>query len=320
MTNKNKMVRNKITIVGAGMVGAQAAYWAALKELGNIVLIDVEEGIPEGKALDLLQAGPIAKFDANIIGGTDYELTKNSDIIIITAGIPRKPGMTRQDLISTNAKIVKDVITKAKKHSPNAKYVMVTNPLDAMTYLAKQLLKLPREKVMGQAGVLDSGRMSAFVAQALGVSKKDVHSTVLGSHGEAMVPLPRYTTVSGIPITELLPKNKIDAIVKRTIKGGAEIVNLLKKGSAFYAPGAAVIAMAESILRDQKRVLPCSAFLQGEYGVKNVYAGVPAVLGSKGLERVIELELNSSEKKQFSSAVEKLKAVQKTVDVFLRGK
>ena len=312
------MARKKITIVGAGMVGAQAAYWAAIKELGDIVLIDVMEGIAKGKALDLLESGPIAKFDVNITGGKDYKLTKKSDLVIVTAGVPRKPGMTREQLININAKIVKDICSKAKKHSPNAVYIIVTNPLDAMTYLAKQVLKLPAKRVIGQAGVLDSGRMSTFIAQELKVSVKKVKSVVLGSHGEAMVPLPRYSTVGKTPITKLLSQSKINAIVKRTIKGGAEIVNLLKTGSAFYAPGAAVIAMAESILRNQRRVMPCSAWLQGEYGVQDCYVGVPVVLGKKGIERIIELKLNSNEKKQFDAALSKLKTMQKTVDVFLK--
>lgn len=312
------MARNKITIIGAGMVGAQAAYWAALKELGDIVLVDIEEGIPKGKALDLLQAGTIAKFDVAITGGRNYALTKNSDVVIVAAGVPRKPGMTREQLIEINAKIVMNVVLEASTHSPNAIYIMVTNPLDAMTYLAKKVLRLPRERVVGQAGVLDSGRMSAFVAEALDVSAKDVFSMVLGSHGEFMVPLPRYSTVAGIPVTELLPKQRISVLVQRTIKGGEEIVNLLKTGSAFYAPGAAVIAMAESILRDQKRLLSCSAWLQGEYGVRDCFAGVPVVLGSKGIERIVELKLNNAEKKQFASAIAKLKEAQKTVDRFMR--
>lgn len=312
------MARKKIAIVGAGMVGAQVALLAALKELGDIVLIDIEEGIPRGKGLDLLEAGPVAKFDVSITGGKDYALTKNADLVLVTAGIPRKPGMTREELITVNAKIIKDVVTKASKYSPNAFYLIMTNPLDAMTYLAKKLLKLPRERVIGQAGVLDAGRMSTFIAEALQVSARDVSSMVLGSHGQAMVPLPRYSTVSGIPVTELLPKTKIDAIVQRTIKGGEEILNLLQKGSAFYAPATALIAMAESILRNQKRILPCSVWLQGEYGVKDCCAGVPVVIGSNGMERIIELKLDADEKKQFVAAVEKLKAMQKTVDGFLR--
>lgn len=285
----------KISIIGAGQVGATAALWAASKELGDVILMDIVEGMPKGKALDLLEAGPIEGFDSGVTGCNDYEATANSDVVVITAGVPRKPGMSREDLLSTNRAIIEEVVGRVVERSPEAFLLMVSNPLDTMTYLAKQVSGFPKERVMGQAGVLDSTRFRTFVAEELGVSVKDTQALVLGGHGDQMVPLPRYCTVAGIPITELIPAGRIEQIVDRTRKGGGEIVALLKTGSAYYAPGAAVIQMAEAILRDKKRVLPCSAYLEGEYGLEDVYFGVPVVLGQNGVEKVIEVPLTEEE-------------------------
>lgn len=291
------MRRNKVTIVGAGNVGATCAHWIASKELADVVLVDIVEGMPQGKALDLLQAGPVEGFDLHIVGTNGYEETKGSDVVVITSGVPRKPGMSRDDLLSTNKKIVGDVSTQVAKHSPDAIVIVVSNPLDAMCHVAYHVTKFPRERVLGMAGVLDTARYKTFIAMELGVSVEDVHGMVLGGHGDTMVPLPRHTSVGGIPLTELLPKEKIDAIVKRTANGGAEIVSLLKTGSAYYAPAASVVAMVESILKDKKRVLPCAALLRGEYGYENLFIGVPCVLGARGLEKVVEMKLDEHEKK-----------------------
>ncbi len=304
------MRRAKISIIGAGNVGATTAHWAASKELGDIVLVDIVEGMPQGKALDLLEASPIEDFDCNIIGTNSYDETADSDIVVITAGLARKPGMSREDLLAKNKEIVSGVVNEVVKRSPNCFMIMVSNPLDAMTYLAKKLSGFPKERVFGMAGVLDTARFRTFVAMELNVSVEDTQALVLGGHGDDMVPLPRYCTVSGVPITELLSKEKIDRIVERTRKAGGEIVALLKTGSAYYSPAAAVVQMVEAILKDKKRILPCAAYLEGEYGLNDIYFGVPVKLGSKGVEAIIEVSLTDEEKK----AVEKsAQAVRKTI-------
>jgi malate dehydrogenase len=301
------MGRKKISIIGAGFVGATAAHWAAAKELGDIVLVDILEGIPQGKALDLFESAPIEGFDSNVIGTNTYEETKGSDIVIITSGIPRKPGMSREDLLDINRKIIESVVAEVTAKSPNAILIMVTNPLDTMTYLALKKSGLPRERVMGMAGVLDTARYRAFIAMELGVSVEDIQALLLGGHGDEMIPLPRYTTVSGIPLSQLLPKEKIDKLVDRARKGGGEIVNLLKTGSAFYAPSAGAIQMAEAILKDKKRILPCCVYLNGEYGLKDICFGVPVKLGEKGVESIIELDLTEEEKGLVAKSAESVK-------------
>jgi len=288
-------MRPKISIIGAGFVGSTAAHWIASKELGDVVLVDIIEGVPQGKGLDLLQAGPIEGFDVKIAGTNDYSATAGSDIIVVTSGAPRKPGMSREDLIRVNADITRDCISKAAPLSPNAVIIMVNNPLDTMTYLAKQVSGFPKNRVMGQAGILDTARYRTFIAMETGVSVEDIQAMLMGGHGDEMVPLPRFTTISGIPVTEFISKERLDAIVDRTRKGGGEIVNLLKTGSAYYAPSAATVQMVEAILRDKKRVLPCSCYLEGEYGLNDIYFGVPCVLGAGGVERVLELPLNDEE-------------------------
>ena len=288
-------MRPKISIIGAGFVGSTAAHWIASKELGDVVLVDIIEGVPQGKGLDLLQAGPIEGFDVKITGTNDYSATADSDIIVVTSGAPRKPGMSREDLIRVNADITRDCISKAAPLSPNAIIIMVNNPLDTMTYLAKQVSGFPKNRVMGQAGILDTARYRTFIAMEAGVSVEDIQAMLMGGHGDEMVPLPRFTTISGIPVTEFISKERLDAIVDRTRKGGGEIVNLLKTGSAYYAPSAATVQMVEAILRDKKRVLPCSCYLEGEYGLNDIYFGVPCVLGAGGVERVLELPLNDEE-------------------------
>ncbi|MGB9690611.1 MAG: malate dehydrogenase [Candidatus Sumerlaeaceae bacterium] len=290
------MPRKKITIVGAGNVGATAAHWAAAKELGDIVLVDIVEGIPQGKALDLLEAGPVELFDSRIVGTNNYQDTANSDVVIITAGIARKPGMSRDDLQKTNAGIVKNVAEQAVKYSPDAIFIVVSNPLDVMAYVTYKVTGLPRSRVVGMAGILDTARYRAFIAQEVGVSVEDIQALVLGGHGDDMVPLASYTTISGIPLSQFLPKERIDALVQRTRDGGIEIVNYLKTGSAYYAPSAAAVQMAEAILKDKKRLLPCSAYLQGEYGLSEVYVGVPVVLGENGIERIVEVALTDEER------------------------
>jgi malate dehydrogenase len=289
--------RNKITVVGAGNVGATAAHWLASKELGDVVLVDIMEGVPQGKSLDLAQAAPIEGFDARMVGSTsDYALTKDSDVVIITAGLPRKPGMSRDDLLKTNADIVTKVVDQVVKFSPNSILIIVSNPLDAMCQVAFKRSGFPKHRVIGMAGVLDSARMRCFLAEALDVSVENVTAFVLGGHGDTMVPLPRYSTCAGIPVTELLPKDQLDAIVKRTANGGAEIVSLLKTGSAYYAPSAAAVEMTEAILKDKKKILPCAAYLEGEYGVNGLYVGVPCKLGANGLEQIIEINLMTEER------------------------
>lgn len=300
----------KVTVVGAGNVGATAAQRLAEKELCDVVLVDIVEGVPQGKALDLTEAAPIEKHDAKLIGANSYEDTAGSDIVIITAGIPRKPGMSRDDLISTNAGIIKSVTQQIAKYSPDAILIIVSNPLDAMCHVAFDASGFPKSRVLGMAGVLDSARFRAFIAMELNVSVENTHAFVLGGHGDTMVPLPRYSTVAGIPITELMSQDRIDALVKRTANGGAEIVGLLKTGSAYYAPASAAVEMAESILKDKKKVLPCAAYLQGEYGINDLYIGVPVKLGKNGIEQVIEITLTDDEKAALmksAAAVQELK-------------
>ena len=301
------MGRKKISIIGAGFVGATAAHWAAEKELGDVILVDILEGIPQGKALDLFEASPIEGFDARVIGTNSYEETKDSDVVIITSGVPRKPGMSREDLLEINKKIIESVVSEVVKKSPKAILIMVTNPLDTVTYLAFKKSGFPKERVMGMAGVLDTARFRAFIAMELGVSVEDIQTLLLGGHGDEMVPLPRYTTVSGIPLSQLLPKETIDRLVDRTRKGGGEIVNLLKTGSAFYAPSAGAIQMAEAILKDKKRILPCCVYLNGEYGLKDICFGVPIKLGAKGVESIIELQLTQEEKALVAKSAESVK-------------
>jgi malate dehydrogenase len=289
-------MEKKVTVVGAGNVGATAAQRLAEKELCDVVLVDIVEGVPQGKALDLTEAAPIEKHDAKLTGTNGYEATAGSDIVIITAGIPRKPGMSRDDLISTNAGIIKNVTRQVVAHSPNTILIIVSNPLDAMCHVAFEESGFPKQRVLGMAGVLDSARFRAFIAMELNVSVENTHAFVLGGHGDTMVPLPRYSTVAGIPITELMTQERIDALVTRTANGGAEIVSLLKTGSAYYAPASAAVEMAEAILKDKKKVLPCAAYLQGEYGINDLFIGVPVKLGKSGIEQVIEITLTESEK------------------------
>lgn len=291
-----KHTRKKITVVGAGFVGSTCAHWAAAKELGDVVLVDINDGAAKGKALDLFEASPVENFDSRITGTADYKETANSDVVIITAGIPRKPGMSRDDLLSTNSKIMKDVCKGIKQYSPQSTVIVVSNPLDAMAYVALKELDFPRERVIGMAGVLDGARFRSFIAEELNCSVKDVQAFVLGGHGDTMVPMPRHCSVGGVPLLEILPKARVDALVDRTRNGGAEIVGLLKTGSAYYAPSASAVQMAESILRDQKRILPCAAYLQGEYGIRDLFIGVLCKLGGGGLEQVIEIKLNDEER------------------------
>ncbi|CAA9582720.1 MAG: Malate dehydrogenase [uncultured Thermomicrobiales bacterium] len=288
---------NKVTVVGAGNVGATTAQRVAEKELARrVVMVDVAEGVPQGKGLDQWQSAPIEGFDARVVGTNGYDETADSDIVVITAGIARKPGMSRDDLLNTNAGIVKQVSENIKRTSPDAIVIMVSNPLDVMAYVAKEVTGFPRERVLGMAGVLDTGRYRAFLAEALDVSVRDIQAMVLGGHGDTMVPLVSYTSVSGIPVTQLMPREQLDAIVTRTRNGGAEIVKYLKTGSAYYAPSSGAVQMVEAIVRDQKRILPCAAYLQGEYGMEGLFLGVPCKLGRGGLEQVIEVELTNDER------------------------
>jgi malate dehydrogenase len=308
------MARNKIALVGAGQIGGTLALLSGLKELGDIALFDIVEGIPQGKALDIVQSSPVQGFDAKLAGGNSYSVIKGADVVIVTAGIPRRPGMSRDDLLDTNSKVMQAVGEGIKKYCPKAFVICITNPLDAMVWVLQQATGLPTNMVVGMAGVLDSARFRFFLAEELGVSVEDVTAFVLGGHGDTMVPMVRYTTVAGVPLPDLvkmgwITKKRVDEIVARTRGGGGEIVGLMKTGSAFYAPAAAAIAMAESYLRDKKRVLPCAAYLNGEYGVKGLYVGVPAVIGAGGLERVVELQLNASEKKTLDKSVAAVKGL-----------
>ena len=294
----------KVTVVGAGHVGATAAQRLAEKELCDVVLVDIIEGIPQGKSLDLTEAAPIEKHDAHLTGTNDYGATAGSDIVIITAGIPRKPGMSRDDLISTNAGIMKSVTKSVCEHSPETILIIVSNPLDAMCHVAYEASGFPKNRVLGMAGVLDSARFRAFIAMELDVSVENTHAFVLGGHGDTMVPLPRFSTVAGIPITELMPADRIDALVDRTANGGAEIVSLLKTGSAYYAPASAAVEMAESILKDKKKILPCAVYLEGEYGFQDLFIGVPVKLGTNGVEEIIEITLTDAEKAALAKSAE----------------
>jgi len=300
-------MRKKVSIVGAGNVGATAAHWIASKELADVVLIDIMEGVPQGKALDLLQAMPVEKRDSAILGTNDYADTANSDIVVITAGIPRKPGMSRDDLLNTNYKIMQDVVGKVVKYSPNCIIIVVSNPLDAMAQAAFKLSGFSRNRVLGMAGVLDSARFSTFIAQELNVSVENVTAFVLGGHGDTMVPLPRYSTVAGIPITELIEPAKLAALVERTANGGAEIVKYLKTGSAYYAPSASAVEMVEAILKDKKKILPCAVYLEGEYGIHGLYVGVPVKLGANGLEQIIEIKLTADEQAALNKSAASVK-------------
>ncbi len=303
----------KVTVVGAGNVGATAAQRLAEKELCDVVLVDIVDGVPQGKSLDLTEAAPIEKHDAKVTGTNAYEATANSDIVIITAGIPRKPGMSRDDLISTNAGIIKSVTEQIVKHSPNTILIIVSNPLDAMCHVALDASGFPKNRVIGMAGVLDSARFRAFIAMELNVSVENTHAFVLGGHGDTMVPLPRYSTVAGIPITELMAKDRIDALVDRTANGGAEIVSLLKTGSAYYAPASAAVEMAEAIIKDKKKILPCAAYLQGEYGINDLFIGVPVKLGSNGIEQVIEITLTEDEKTALTKSADAVQGLKDTL-------
>jgi len=289
-------MRRRVSIIGAGNVGASAAERIVLRRLADVVMVDIIEGLPQGKALDLNEAAPMDAYDVRLTGSNGYEDTRDSDIVVITSGLPRKPGMTRDDLLQKNFEIVKAVTEQVARHSPRAILIVVSNPLDAMAYTALKASGFPRERVIGMAGVLDSARMRFFIADALGVSIENTHAFVLGGHGDTMVPLPRYSTVSGIPITELLPRDRIDAIVQRTRDGGIEVVNLLKSGSAYYAPASSIVQMVEAILLDKHLILPCAVYLSGEYGYRDLFLGVPARLGAKGMEKVIEIQLTTEEK------------------------
>jgi malate dehydrogenase len=308
-------MRNKVTVVGSGNVGATTAHWMAAKELADIVLIDIIEGVPQGKGLDLRQAMPIEKRDCNLIGTQDYADTANSDIVVVTAGIPRKPGMSRDDLLLTNYKIIKDVVSKVVQFSPNCILIIVSNPLDAMAQAAYKLSGFPRERVIGMAGVLDSARFRTFIADQLQVSVENVTAFVLGGHGDTMVPLPRYSTVAGIPITELMDAPTVARIVQRTRDGGAEIVKHLKTGSAYYAPSAAVTEMVEAILKDKKKIMPCAAYLEGEYGIRGLYVGVPVKLGARGIEEIIEIKLTPDEQQQLNRSAEAVRELVAVIGV-----
>ncbi len=308
-------MRKKVTVVGSGNVGATAAHWMAAKELCDVVLIDIVEGVPQGKGLDLLEAMPIEKRDSFVFGTNDYADTANSDIVVITAGIPRKPGMSRDDLLNTNYKIMSDVVGKVVQYSPNCILIVVSNPLDAMAQAAYKLSRFSRNRVIGMAGVLDSARFRAFIAQELKVSVENVTAFVLGGHGDTMVPLSRYSTVAGIPITELIEPARLEQLVQRTRDGGAEIVKYLKTGSAYYAPSAAATEMVEAILKDKKKILPCAAYLEGEYGINGLYVGVPCKLGSAGIEEIIQIKLSADEQAALQKSADSVKELVGVVGV-----
>ena len=311
--------RKKITVVGAGQVGSTVAQLTAYKNLGDVVLIDIVEGIPQGKALDLQESSCLQVFDSLVTGTNDYKDTANSDIVVITAGLPRKPGMSREDLLATNAKIVQSVTEQVMEHSRDPIVIVVSNPLDAMVYMAKKTSNLPKNKIIGMAGVLDSARLRTFVSLELGCSLVDVDAMVLGGHGDSMVPLPRYTSVSGISITELMTQEQIDRVVERTRKGGAEMVALLKTGSAFYAPGASVVKMIEAILQDKRRILPCTAYLEGEYGWSGIFFGVPVMMGIHGIEKVIELKMTDEEQTALDESARDVKKTCDEIDAILKN-
>ena len=308
------MARNKIALIGAGQIGGTLALLAAQRELGDVVLFDIAEGMPQGKALDLAQSSPVEDFNAALSGTNDYADIAGADVVIVTAGIPRKPGMSRDDLIATNANVIKSVGGNIKQYAPNAFVIVITNPLDAMVWAMQKVTGLEPAKVVGMAGILDTGRFRTFLADVLKVSVEDVTALVLGGHGDDMVPIARYSTVAGIPLPDLvkmgwIKQDRLDAIVDRTRKGGGEIVNLLKTGSAFYAPASSAIQMAESYIKDKRRVLPCAAFLNGEYGVKGMYVGVPVVIGANGVEKIVEIEMNSSEREMFEKSATAVKGL-----------
>lgn len=307
-------MRKKIAVIGAGNVGAEAAREMIARNLGDVWLLDIIEGMPQGKALDMSHSAPILGYSVFAYGTNSYDDLKDSDVVVITAGVPRKPGMSREDLLNTNLKIVKSVSEEVKKVAPNAIVIVVTNPLDAMVYTAYKVLGFPKERIMGMAGVLDSTRYRTFLAMELGVSPEDVQALVLGSHGDLMVPLARYANVAGIPVLELMPEEKLDAIVERTRKAGTEIVSLLKTGSAYYAPGASIAIMVESIVKDLKRVVTASVWTEGEYGIEGVFVGLPVVLGEKGIEKIIELKLNDEELELLKRSAEHVRKLQATVD------
>jgi len=305
----------KISVIGAGFVGATTAHLLALKGMGNIVLVDVIEGVPQGKALDIYQSSPLECFDCSIIGTNDYKETENSDIVIITAGVARKPGMSRDDLLEINKKIVKEVTENVIKYSPGCILILVSNPLDAMVYVASQVSGFPKQRILGMAGVLDSSRMKSFIAQELKAPPSKIEAMVLGGHGDTMVPLKRLTKVNGKPLHKLMSNEKIEEIIERTRNGGAEIVSLLKTGSAYYAPASSIIEMVDAIVNDRKKILPCAAYLEGEYGVNGLFIGVPVRLGKNGVEEVIEIELNEEERKQFDKTVEHVKSLVENIKV-----
>ena len=305
-------MRAKVTVVGSGAVGSTTALRLVEQQLADVVLVDILEGVPQGKALDLAEAGPIGSYDFQLTGSNDYEVSQGSDVVVITAGLPRKPGMSRDDLLLKNAGIVKDVTENITRHNPDSIIIVVSNPLDAMCQVAKFVSGFPRERLLGMAGILDSARFRTFIAWELNVSVEDTHAFVLGGHGDTMVPLARYSTVAGIPITELMTEDRVEALIQRTRDGGAEIVKLLKTGSAYYAPSAAVAEMVAAILRDKKKILPCCAYLQGEYGIHDLYVGVPVKLGRQGIEEIIEISLSKEEEAQLQNSAA---AVQQLVDV-----
>jgi len=306
-------MRKKVTVIGAGNVGASCAQLLAQRDYADVVVMDIIEGLPQGKALDLRQAGPIRYYDTNLVGTNKYEDTANSDVVVITSGVPRKPGMSRDDLVLTNMKIVKEVTENVANHSPKCIIIMVANPLDAMAHLALHVSKFPRNRVIGMSGILDTARFRTFVAMELGVSVEDVSALILGGHGDQMVPITRLAAVGGVPLSEIMPQDKIAKIAERTVKGGAEIVALLKTGSAFYAPGAGAAQIVDSIILDKKRVLPCSVYLEGEYGIKGVFVGVPVKIGNGGIEKIIEVKLTAEEnaalKKSADAVMELIKVM-----------
>ena len=309
MGENQRKTRHKVSLIGAGQIGGTLALMIAQRELGDVVLVDITDGIPQGKALDLLESAPLGDFDVHLKGSDGYEATKDSDLYIVTAGLPRKPGMSRDDLLRTNTEIVKKVAENISQYSPHSTIIVITNPLDVMTQLMMRMTGFSKKRVVGMAGVLDTSRFRSFVAMEMGVSVEDVTALVMGGHGDSMVPLPRYCNVSGIPLTAFLSQEKIDEIVERTRNAGTEIVGLLKSGSAYYSPAAAAVEMAEAILKDKKRLLPCSAYLEGEYGIQGYYLGVPVILGAGGVERVIEVELNDAEKRALKKSLEHVKSL-----------
>jgi malate dehydrogenase len=312
-------MKEKVSIIGAGMTGSTSAHWLAEREIADIVLFDIVEGMPQGKALDLTQSLPVIGKNVNVIGSNDYKDTKGSDIIVITAGLPRKPGMSRDDLLKVNADIVGKATTETIKYSPDAIFIILTNPLDTMAYLSMKVANIPPNRVIGQAGILDSARMRAFVAMELGVSIENINCYVLGGHGDSMVPLTRHSNVAGVPLKDTMPEDRLNAIVERTRKGGGEIVNLLKTGSAYYAPSAAIAQMAEAILKDKHLIVPAAAYMQGEYGLKDIFFGVPTQLGKNGIEKIVEYDLNTTEKEAITQSaadvVDTISALKKIVDI-----